>query len=139
MSSWLGEIQCWIKLRAKTKYKIFLFSTLFWAFSPMIFHTFSKGFISRLCGGHFITPVPSSSRKLNTILVLWQGTLFGISIGVSILSLRKWGRVCWWRCLFISTGINITVKMNNGSYSHWRNHPPHHYAPPPNFTVFLTH
>ena len=27
--------------------------------------------------------------------------------------------------------------MNNGSYSRWRNHPPHHYAPPPNFTVFL--
>ena len=27
MSSWLGEIQCWIKLRAKTKYGIFLFST----------------------------------------------------------------------------------------------------------------
>ena len=26
MSSWLGEIQCWIKLCAKTKYEIFLFS-----------------------------------------------------------------------------------------------------------------
>ena len=40
---------------------------------------------------------------------------------------------------FINTGIDITVKMNNGSYSHWRNHPPHHHTPPPNFTVFLTH
>ena len=39
----------------------------------------------------------------------------------------------------INTGINITVKMNNGSYSRWINHPPHYYAPPPNFTVFLTH
>ena len=35
--------------------------------------------------------------------------------------------------LFINTGINITVKTNNGFYSRWRNHPP------PNFTVFLTH
>ena len=38
---------------------------------------------------------------------------------------------------FINTGINITVKMNNGFYSCWRNHPPHYYTPPPNFTVFL--
>ena len=28
--------------------------------------------------------------------------------------------------------------MNNGSYSRWRNHPPHHYALCPNFTVFKT-
>ena len=27
MSSWLGEIKCRIKLRAKPKYEIFLFST----------------------------------------------------------------------------------------------------------------
>ena len=40
---------------------------------------------------------------------------------------------------FINSGINITVKTENFSYSRWRNHPPHHYAPPPNFTVFLTH
>ena len=40
---------------------------------------------------------------------------------------------------FINIGINITVKTKNGSYSHRRNHPPHHYAPLPNFTVFLTH
>ena len=40
---------------------------------------------------------------------------------------------------FINNGINITVKTNNGSYSRWGNHSLHHYAPPPNFTVFLTH
>ena len=39
---------------------------------------------------------------------------------------------------FINTGINITVKTNNGSYSRWRN-PSHHYDLPPNFTVFLAH
>ena len=39
---------------------------------------------------------------------------------------------------FINTGINITVKTNNGSYSRRRNHTRHHYAPPPKFTVFLT-
>ena len=31
------------------------------------------------------------------------------------------------------------MKANNGSYSPWINHPPQHYAPPPNFIVFLTH
>ena len=40
---------------------------------------------------------------------------------------------------FINTGINITVKTNNESYSRWRNHPLHHYAPLPNFIVFLMH
>ena len=40
---------------------------------------------------------------------------------------------------FIKISITITVKTNNGSYSQWRNNPPYHYAPPPNFTVFLTH
>ena len=38
---------------------------------------------------------------------------------------------------FINTGINITVKTNNGKKK--KNYPSHHYAPPPNFTVFLTH
>ena len=39
----------------------------------------------------------------------------------------------------INTDINFTVKINNGSHSRWRNHLLHRYAPPPNFTVFLTH
>ena len=40
---------------------------------------------------------------------------------------------------FINTGINITVKTNNGFYSRWRNHPPLYYVPPLNFTVFFRH
>ena len=40
---------------------------------------------------------------------------------------------------FMSAGINITTKTNNGSNFLWSNHLPHHYIPPPNFTVFLTH
>ena len=27
--------------------------------------------------------------------------------------------------VFINTGINITMKMNNGSYSHWKKKHPH--------------
>ena len=107
---------------------------LFWAFSPMIFHTFSIGFISRLCGGHFITAIPFFSRKLNTVLALWQGALSCINIEVSTVPLCKWGKSMLAKKFFINTGINITVKMNNGSHSQLRNHPWHHYAPTPNFS-----
>ena len=98
---------------------------LFWTFSSMIFHTFSIGFISWLCWGYFITAIPSSSRKLNTVLALWQGALSCINNGVSNLPLCKWGSACWRRSFFffIKTDIKITVKTNNGSYSRWRNHP----------------
>ena len=101
----------------------------------MIFHTFSLGFISGFSGGHFTTAIPSSSRKLNTVLAFWQGALSCINIGVSTDSLLKWRRVCF----FINPGTNITAKTNNGSNSRGRNPPTHHYAPPPNLTVFLTH
>ena len=54
----------------------------------MIFDTFSIDYIARLCGGHFITAIPSPSRKLNTVLALWQGALSCINIGVSTVPLR---------------------------------------------------
>ena len=66
-------------------------------FTSMILLTFSRGFILGLCGGHFITAIPSSLRKLNTVLVLWQGALSCINFGVSTALLRKWGRACWRR------------------------------------------
>ena len=68
----------------------------FWAFSPMIFHTFSRGSLFGLCGGHFITAIPSSSRKLNPVLALWKGALSCVNRRISTDPLRKWGRACWW-------------------------------------------
>ena len=128
----MGVILFHFSFRKSHKSSIF-WGFFFWAFSPMIFHTFYKGFICGLCGGHFISASPSSSKKLKTVLPLWQGTLFCVNIGVSTVPLRKSIQM---KKFFINKGINITVKTKNESYSHWRNHPPHHYAPPSNFTDF---
>ena len=109
---------------------------LFLVFSPMIFHIFSNGFIAGLCGGHFITAIPSSSRKLNSFsfvarcIVLHKFYSFScpfVLIRKSMLAKK----------FFINTGINITMKTNNGSCSRWRNQPLCHYAPPSKFHSFL--
>ena len=70
---------------------------LLWAFSPMTFPIFSWGFISGFCGGYFMTAIPSFSRKLNTVLALWQITLSCKNIWVSTVPLRKGWRACWQR------------------------------------------
>ena len=62
---------------------------LFWAFSPMIFHTFSVGFISGLCGGHFITAIPSPSRKQQL-----YGHLPPITKTIQVRRTRHTGH-CW--------------------------------------------
>ena len=55
----------------------------------MIIPTFSLGFVFGLYGGPFITAIHSSSRKLGTVLALWEGTLYFIKIGVSTFPVRK--------------------------------------------------
>ena len=87
------EILSHFSFRKPNKSSVF-WAFLFWAFSPMVFHTFSMRFTSGLYGGHFITAIPSASRKSYTVLALWQGALSCINIGVSTVSLRKWGRAC---------------------------------------------
>ena len=77
---------------------------LFWAFSPMIFHTFSRGFISGLCGAHFIIAIPSSSRKLNSFR----------NIGVSTGPLCQWGRACWQRSSLETLALILPWKQTMG-------------------------
>ena len=87
---------------------------LVWTFSRMIFDTFSIGFVSELCDGHFITAIPSSSRKLNTILAEWQGTFSCINIGVSTVPLRKWGRACGRRSSLQTLALILPWKRTLG-------------------------
>ena len=123
--------------RNSHKSKIF-WGFLFWAFSPMIFHAFSIEFISEFCSGHFITFIPSSSRKLNAVLALWHGALSCINIGVSTVPLCKWGRACWWRSSLWTLTLILLWKQTMGPT------PAEEIIPKTitlvsNFTVFLTH
>ena len=119
-------------------HKIF-WGFLFWAFSPMIFHTFSIGFISSFCIGHFITAIPSSSRKLYTVLALWQGALSRINIGVSTVLLRKWGRACWRRSSLKTLALILLCRWSMGPTPTEQIIPYTITLPSPNFTVFFMH
>ena len=111
----------------------------YWAFSFMIFHTFSIGFISGLCGGHFISAIPLSSRKLNRVLALCQGTLSCINIRAPTVSLRKWGRASWWRSSLQRLTLILLWKWTVGSTPAEEIIPHTITLSPPNFKVFLTH
>ena len=105
----------------------------FWAFSRLIFHIFSIGFISELCWGHFIIAIPSSSRKNNTVLALWQSALSCINISVSTVPLCKWGRACWQWSSLLTLALILLWKQT------LRPTPTEEIIPTPlpsNFTVF---
>ena len=79
----------------------------------------------------------SSSRKRNKVLAFWQGPLYCINIGVSTVPLHKWGKIMLTKKFFINTGISITVKTNNGSYYHRKNHSHTITLPPTKLHSFL--
>ena len=116
-------------------HKSSIFSAL--SFLSYDFHTFSIRFISGLYGAHFITAIPSSARKFNKVLALWQGALSCINIGVSTVPLRKWGRKNWWRSSLLTLALILPLKRTMGPTPAEEIILPHYYAPPTKFHSFL--